>query len=179
MIKALLHRQLNTEERRLGASMDYLRQILDNSLSAFMRFCATLPLTNSRKTLPKDAWHLAQLVSVRKEDCGTCVQIHVNLALSDGLAAEFVQAVLDGDLNGLTSEQREIHDFTQAIVNGGLDPDELRQSIRQRYGEKALIELAYAIASSRTPPTLKKVLGHARTCQQVTIETTVSEQPGG
>ena len=41
--------------------------------------------------------------------------------------------------------------------------------LRQRYGDQGLIELALAIASSRTFPVTKRVLGFAVSCSQVEV----------
>jgi len=77
MLRWLLHRKLNSEEKKLGESVDYLRHVVDVSPGAFLRFASILPFANSRKVLPKDAWFVAQLAAVEHEDCGTCVQITV------------------------------------------------------------------------------------------------------
>ena len=51
-----------------------------------------------------------------------------------------------------------------------IDDDTLRETLRKRYGEHGLIELAYAIASSRIPPTVKRGLGYAKSCSLVAVE---------
>jgi len=47
--------------------------------------------------------------------------------------------------------------------------DELRAEALKRYGKKGLVSLAYTIAASRTYPTIKRVLGHAHTCERVRV----------
>jgi uncharacterized lipoprotein YbaY len=47
--------------------------------------------------------------------------------------------------------------------------DELRAEALRRYGKKGLISLAYAIASARVYPTVKRVLGHAHTCERIKV----------
>lgn len=49
------------------------------------------------------------------------------------------------------------------------DDDTLREKLRARYGNRALIELSFAIASARIPPTVKRVLGYAKSCRMVEI----------
>lgn len=116
MLRWLLRRKLAQEEQRLGESLDYLRHILDVSVTAFLRFAAFMPLANSRKTLPKEAWFTAQLVALQKEDCGTCLQIGVNLARESGVSPQLLQSVLDGRLEDLPAELVDVFHFTQRIV---------------------------------------------------------------
>ena len=170
MLRWLLRRKLAQEEQRLGESLDYLRHILDVSVSAFLRFASFMPLANSRKTLPKEAWFTAQLVALQKVDCGTCLQIGVNLARESGVSPQLLRAVLDGRLEDLPAELVDVFHFTQQVVTATGDEDELRETLRQRYGECGLIELAYAIASSQIPPTVKRCLGYARSCRLVHVE---------
>ena len=171
MLRWFFRRKLNSEEQRLGASMDYLRHIVDVSPTAFLRFAATMPFANSRNVLPADAWFAAQLVALQREDCGPCVQIAVNLAREANVAAALIQAILAGDFASVSPEIRDVCEFTQAT----LDADEracleLRESLRARFSDRGLIELAYAIAASRIPPTIKRTLGYAKHCHEVRVD---------
>jgi hypothetical protein len=47
---------------------------------------------------------------------------------------------------------------------------EARAEALRRYGEQGLVSLAYAIAVPRIYPTIKRVLGHAHTCERVTVD---------
>lgn len=169
MLKNFFHRKLNAEEKKLGASMDYLRHVLDVSPAAFLRFASIMPFANSRKALPPPAWFVAQIVALRAEDCGPCLQITVNLARQQKVASEIVQAAVDGHVDGLPTELANVYRFAQSVVDGN-DDDALRETVRKKYGERGLIEIAYAIASSRIPPTVKRALGYAKSCQAVTID---------
>ncbi len=169
MFRWFIRRKLNAEEKKLGASMDYLREIVDTSPAAFLRFASIMPFANSRKVLCKEAWYVAQLVSLHHEDCGPCLQIAVNLAQNDNVDRSLISAVLDNDQEQLSDEMKDVYEFTQSIVQLDSDPDSLRETLRARYGDRGLIELSYAIASSRVPPTVKRVLGYATSCAKVSI----------
>jgi hypothetical protein len=170
MLRWFLRRQLNVQEKKLGASVDYLRHVVDVSPAAFLRFCSILPFANSRKSLPKDAWFVAQLVTLQHEDCGTCLQIGVNLARKSGLDAGVINAVLAGNTHELSPELLDVVQFTRSVLGaGGEDEEQLREVLRARYGPRGLIELAYAIASSRIPPTVKRCLGYAQSCSAVPV----------
>jgi alkylhydroperoxidase family enzyme len=149
--------------------MDYLRYIVDTSPSLFLRFAAVMPLASSRKVLPKDAWYVASIVSVQHEDCGPCLQIVVNLARKDRVAPALIRATIDGNFDELSPELVDVYQFTKTIASGG-DDDALRETLRSRYGDRGLIELAYAITGGRIPPTVKRVLGYAKSCSLVNIE---------
>lgn len=171
MLRWLINKRLNTEEKNLGESMDYLRYINEKSPFAMLRFAAIAPFANSRKVLSADAWYAAQLVALQHEDCGPCVQIGVNLARKNGVAASLIKCVLSGNWSTLTPELTAICQFTRDAVADKVASEELREAIIDRYSEQGLIELAYAIASAAIPPTVKRVLGYSRSCSVVEIRT--------
>jgi alkylhydroperoxidase family enzyme len=167
MLRWLLKRKLDSEEKKLGESVDYLRHVVDVSPAAFLRFASILPFANSRKTLPADAWFVAQIAAVQHEDCGTCVQITVNLARQAGVDPAVLRAALAGHADELSPELGEVLRFTQLVVAAEADDGQLRELLRSRYGERGLIELSYAIAAGRIPPTVKRALGYAKSCSIV------------
>jgi hypothetical protein len=169
MLRWLIHRRLKAEEKKLGESVDYLHHVVDVSPAAFLRFCSILPFANSRKVLPKDAWFVAQIVALQHEDCGPCLQITLNLARQSGVDAALLRAVLDGNCHELPPEIVDVLRFTQSVTVESGDDDALRETMRRRYGERGLIELSYAIASSRIPPTVKRCLGYAKSCRVVPV----------
>ena len=170
MLRWFFRRKLDAEEKKLGESMDYLRHIVDVSPSLFLRFASIMPFANSRKHLSKEAWFVAQIVTLQQEDCGPCLQITVNLARQQGVSADLIQTVLDRRYGDLPDEIAEVCAFAKSVIEGG-DDEALRDTLRARYGDRALIELSFAIASARIPPTVKRVLGYAKSCRLVEIHT--------
>ncbi len=169
MLRWFLRRKLDSEEKKLGESMDYLRHVVDVSPSAFVRFASLLPFANSRKTLPADAWFVAQVVAAREEDCGPCLQITVNLARQANVDPRVLRAALDRRFEDLPEVLSVVARFAEAVSKATYDEEALRAALRERYGERGLIEATYAIASSRIPPTLKRGLGFARSCKEVAV----------
>ncbi|HEY2892684.1 MAG TPA: hypothetical protein VGJ16_00675, partial [Pirellulales bacterium] len=104
MLRWFLRRRLDAEEKKLGESVDYLRHVIDVSPAAFLRFASILPFANCRKSLPKEAWFTAQIVAVQHADCGTCVQITVNLARQSGVSPALLQAIVNGNTDELRPE---------------------------------------------------------------------------
>ena len=80
MVRRMILKRLDSAERELDGSMDYLRYVLNVSLRAFFKFAEIWPLSEYRRVLPAALYHVARIVAVRHEDCGTCGQIEVDLA---------------------------------------------------------------------------------------------------
>jgi AhpD family alkylhydroperoxidase len=169
MIRYLILKQLDKEERSLGESLDYIRHVLRTSFSAFFKFALFTPLAQHRRKLPAAPYRVARIVATQDEDCGTCVQIEVNLARREGVSSEVIRAVLNNRPEDLTPELAEIYRFAKAVVAAS-EEYELRQRIRERYGEEGLVELAFGMAAARVFPVTKRALGYATSCALIEIE---------
>lgn len=170
MIRNLILKRLDKEERSLGESVDYLRHIVRISLPAFFKFALFTPLAEHRRKLPPTPYRIARIVATQDEDCGTCVQIEVNLARKEGVSADLIRAVLNNCLEALPPELADVHRFAKAVVEASGQEDELRQRIREQYGEEGLVELALGIAAARVFPVTKRALGYATTCALVEVQ---------
>jgi alkylhydroperoxidase family enzyme len=170
MIRYLILKQLDKEERSLGESLEYVRYILRSSLIAFIKFALFTPLAQHRLKLPPTPYRVARIVATQDEDCGTCVQIEVNLARRDGVSSDLIRAVLDQRLDELPPDLADVYRFTKAVVEASGDEEKLRQRIRERYGEEGLVELALGIAAARVFPVTKRALGFATSCALVEVK---------
>lgn len=170
MLHWLISKRLDAAEKKLGASMDYLRYILKTSTTAFFRFTKIMPLAEYRQALPADAYHVARLVAVLAEDCGSCVQIEVNLARQHGVATEVLQVVLEGKLEALPKPLQVVHRFANAVVQQTGDDVELRSEVLKLYGDAGLVELSLGIAVAKMFPTTKRALGYAVSCSKMKVE---------
>src|SRR6478736_5758401 len=103
-MKFLARAVLRRVDKILGVPSDYLRFILDESWVAFYRFLSFMRFANFRQRLPREAWHIARIISTQAVDCGTCVQITVNLALRDRVETRTIQSVLDKRYTELSAE---------------------------------------------------------------------------
>jgi len=169
MIRYLILKQLDREERSLGESVEYVRHILRTSLPAFFKFALFTPLAQHRRKLPAAVYRVARIVATQDEDCGTCVQIEVNLARREGVSGNLICAVLNNRPGDLTPELADVYRFTKAVVEASGEEEELRRRIRQRYGEEGLVELALGIAAARVFPVTKRALGFAKSCAVVEV----------
>lgn len=170
MLGWLVSKRLDAAERQLGVSVDYLRHLYRVSPGGFFKFARILPLAAYRRKLPAEPFHVATLAAVKHEDCGTCVQIGVNMALRDRVPTAVIKATVEGRPEDLSPELADVYHFATSVACADGLETEPRERIRQRWGETALAEMALAIASCRTFPTLKRGLGYATSCARVRID---------
>ena len=170
MIRLLILKRLDALEQTLGESVDYMRHVVRVSLRAFLKFALFTPLAAHGRKLPVVLYHTACFVATRHEDCGTCVQITVNLARHDGVPDELLRTLIAGHPEQLPDEARDVYLFADAVVN--VDEEKaapLRERLRACLGEEGLIELSFAIAAARVFPTVKRGLGYATSCALVEV----------
>lgn len=170
MIRTLAGKRLDAAERELGESHDYMRHILNTSLRAFLRFAKIFPISDYRRGLPADAYHVARIVAARDEDCGTCVQVEVNLGIRSKVEPGILQAVIDRRPDQLPANLRTVYEFVEVLMEKTGADNELRESVRQEYGEEGLVELALAIGASRFLPSVKRTLGYGTACSLVEVK---------
>jgi alkylhydroperoxidase family enzyme len=170
MFRRLILARITAAEKEFGVSLEYCRFIAGVSLRAFFKFAKFLAVDEYRRALPPVPCHVARIVAVKDADCGTCLQIAVNQARKAGVPVEILRAVLDGKLDGLPQDASDAYHFAEAVVTASGEEDALRERIRLKYGDEGLIEMAMAIASSRTFPIIKRALGYAVSCSAVTIQ---------
>ena len=92
------------------------------------------------------------------------------MARRDGVPDNLLRALIASHQDELAADERDVYLFTRAVV----DADEekaapLRECLRARLGEEALIELSFAIAGARVFPTVKRALGYATSCALVEL----------
>ncbi|HYM30746.1 MAG TPA: carboxymuconolactone decarboxylase family protein [Candidatus Cybelea sp.] len=167
----LVEARIVATERRLGVKLDYMREVARASLPVLMRLGRFSALASERPaSLPADIAHLATLAAARADDCGECVQIHVNLARADGIPPEVLRSVLADRLHELPAHLADAVRFAEAVAADDPAMDDFRERIERRIGEGGIAELGFAIAAARFYPTFKRVIGHARSCRVVKIE---------
>ena len=174
MFNRIFERLIERQEQRLGGSLDYLRELREVSTPAFLKVALLTPFTNHRKRLPKTAYHLAKIIVTRHADCGTCLQMALNVSANDGVPEHYIRAVLNRRLEELPIALQEVCEYAQLIAQG-LDDDALRARLVERYGTEGLSELAMAIASAQIYPTLKRAMGHATSCARMELRVSPSQ----
>lgn len=159
MIRWLITKRLYAVEHRQGISLAYLRTILGVSLLHFFKLMKMMPLARFRHRLSPDVYHLARIVTVCHEDCGSSLPMEVQLAKQAGVSVAVLHAALDRNPCALPPDLAEVYLFAEAVATCNGAEEEFREAILRRYDTVGLVELSLAIAVCRVVPTLKHALG--------------------
>jgi AhpD family alkylhydroperoxidase len=151
-------------ERKLGVTLDYLREIAAHAPAAFRLLGRVSQLGHALKPADRHAAHMAALGAALHDDCGTCVQIHINLARREGVAEDVLRRAVMGEAGTLPPLLAAAFRFGEAVAANDPEMHELRDELEARCGKRAVIEMAIAIAFARFYPTIKRALGHAKSC---------------
>jgi hypothetical protein len=169
MLTWLMKRRLDVFERDFGYDTTYVREILDADVKAVMALFKVQGLARYRKDVPREPWYAAALVGSIAEDCGPCTQLGITMAEREGVAADTLRAIVAGDLRAMPDDVVLAYSFAKASLAHDAGADELRDEIVKRWGQRGLISLAFALASSRVYPTVKYALGHGKACTRLTV----------
>ena len=170
MLKWLIRKRLEAFEREFGYDTSCAREILAADTRALLAFGKIGKMGRYRRDVPLAMWYAAGLVSIVHEDCGPCAQLGVTMARRDGVPAAVIAAVLAGDDDALPAEVRLGVEFARAAIAHSPQADPLRERIAARWGERAVISLAFAIAAAKVFPAVKYAMGHGKTCQRLVVD---------
>ncbi|HEX4183651.1 MAG TPA: hypothetical protein VHY34_10375 [Caulobacteraceae bacterium] len=169
MLRYFLSRYITRFERQWSYDASYMRELLDLSPWAFIKFVLVSSLGHGPEA-PPAAVVAAGLVGTLTEDCGPCTQISVDMAVAHGLSPAILQAILAGDTDAMGPDAALGYAFAKASLARDLEAsDRLRDEVIRRWGKKGLTNLALILMASRTYPTLKYALGHGRACSKVVV----------
>jgi len=143
--------------------VSYLEELMDASSGAFKLFEDAMAMGRYQKAAPIELLALAKIAAMRQQDCGPCTELGVKMAREAKVPEEVIQGALHGG-KGLNAEQLDVYQYARGVAaNEELDP-ELLPRLQARYGKEIVAELALGIVATRLYPTLKRALGHAKSC---------------
>lgn len=169
MLRWIARRRLVAFERAFDYDASYMHEMLDVSLTGFMRFSPVAKLAQHREGVPLDAWYAAKIAATLAEDCGPCTQLMVTMAEKEGVGQAVLRGILDGDEQTMGPDAALALRFARATLAHDPRADALREQIVARWGTRALLSLALTIAASRVFPAVKYALGHGRACSRIRI----------
>jgi hypothetical protein len=169
MLRWLLRRRIAAFEREYDYEMGYARDLLRISPRALALFGSIVKVAQFHRDVPAEALYAAKLVATKEEDCGPCTQLAVTMAERAGVAATEIRAVLAGDQRAMGEATRLGFRFAEAVLAHDPAAEEFRAEIVRRWGELALVSLAFAVAATRVFPTVKYALGHGVACSRVAV----------
>ena len=161
---------IRERETMIGVPLDYQRDMAVASPGSALRLQEIGRLIRENQSVPESVAMMAALGAVMAEDCGDCVQIYVNLALKAGVDKTIVKAALENHLSEMPADLKLGFCFGRVVSEN--DPMLLEKgaAVEARFGRKALVDLAMAVALARFYPTVKRALGHSRSCSAIAIE---------
>lgn len=163
MLKKLSKVLLSRNEKRLGASLDYAHKIAESDTGLFLRYAKIFGFLDPRKHLPADAYHTARLCGALTADCGTCVEIEINLAREAGLETALIRDLIANNYEALTPELKAVAELA-SMVTRHQDAPEAREVVSSFYGLNGLIEASYAMNGAALLPSIKRAMGYATGC---------------
>lgn len=169
MIRTIARAALRAWAKRFDYEIGYMEHMLDVSPAAFFKFQKIMSPAQHRAAADAYAYYAAKLIGAVTEDCGPCAQLVVTMARQAGLDDGEIVAVLEGDVARMRPETRLGYDFARSTVDRSTDADAARAAVQARWGEKAVIDLTFAVAFGRVFPMVKAGLGYARSCQRVFV----------
>lgn len=169
MIRRLFKLALQRFERQNGYDVSYSRYVLDHSLPAFWKFARINGFAQHKEDVPRDAYYAAKITSARIADCGPCTQLMVTWAERAKVPEQIIRAVLTRDFASMPADVELVVRFAEAALARDIEADELREKIRSKWGDRAVISLAFAITAGQIFPTVKYALGYGHACTLVRV----------
>ena len=169
MLRWFLRRQVAAFERAWNYDASYLRALIDADPRAMLAFGKLQRIVNYRKDLPPAVYAAAGLVAVMQEDCGPCTQLGIDMAQQGGVDPAVLRAIVARDFAVMPEDVALAVRFAEATLGRNAEADGLRDEVVRRFGQRALISLAFALLAARMYPTMKYALGYGQTCTRLTI----------
>jgi hypothetical protein len=169
MIRWMLRRAIGKFERDWKYDAGYMRDIIDASPRAAWLFSRVTAMGQFRRDIPIEAWCAAGITAVRHEDCGPCTQLGVTMAERAGVSPAVLRAILGDNPAAMPADVALVWKFTRATLAHDPAADDYREAIVKRWGDRALVSLAFAMTAARIYPTVKYALGHGKACTRVVV----------
>jgi hypothetical protein len=169
MVKRVLRRTIESFERKWSYDASYVKEIIDLSPWAAIKFSLATSLGSYRRDVPVAALFAAGITALRSEDCGPCTQLAIDMAERQGVGPEILRAVLKDDEAAMPEEVALAWRFTRATLAHETTADDYRNEVVRRWGPRAVVTLAFAITTARMYPTVKYAMGYGQLCSRVLV----------
>lgn len=169
MLKHIIEKQLTAFEKEWDYSMDYAREVLELGVLVLKKFQDAQAIGSYCEGISSRAHFGVKILAVMAGDCGPCVQLVTDMAAREGVPPEALAALVRGELEALPEDMRLPAEFTRALVARSEELPELRERMRERYGNEGLVSAAYGVINASMYPTLKYALGHGHACAKIGI----------
>ena len=167
MLKIIARTLIKRMENRYDSDMAYAVFLLDKSPEAFAKFMRAGGMLRHRERAPIEAAFTVQLLATLYEDCGSCLQLIVQMAEESGMSTDQIEAVLAGNRDAMHPSVTLAYRYADALLNRRANLAEAREAVRAQWGDKGLIDLALNLQGARLFPMMKQALGFAQLCHRV------------
>ena len=151
-----------------GYDVTYMHELHEASPEGYALFESVIPMASYRKHLSLDASTVARVTVMQHEDCGPCLQLAIDMAKEAGVASDLLRAALDKN-TPMDEPYETLRRYIQNVINNTPIEPETEEKMYSHYGAQGMAELALAIAACRMFPTIKRALGHAKSCSLVSV----------
>lgn len=167
MIRKFLHNTARKMGRHYNYDVSYMHGLIDISPAAAIGL-ARLPKFYKYRgpAAGQAAWTGALLASTLEGDCGPCAQLVIDMALANGADPDSLQACAEGRPKEAGAMGLGFR-FAMLAITADPAADDLRREIEGEFGNKAAVSCAFAAASGRIYPVLKRGLGHGQACRRL------------
>jgi AcrR family transcriptional regulator len=157
-------------EARWNYDATYLHELIDLAPGSIDAVNDLRNLAEYRGPAPAALLHGGVLAAVLREDCGPCAQLNLDFMRAEDADPKNLQALLDREFDKADPVSVLGFRYVEAALGGESDSEAMREEIRATHGSEALAALAYAVLHARAYPTLKRIMGHAKVCQDLQVE---------
>lgn len=148
----------------------YMEEMLEASPQSYEVFENFLPMAGFSNKASLEAINTVRITAIINEDCGSCAQLYVDLAIQAGTNKEIIQDIVYNQGKSLPSDLKALYDFTLAVSNGQTISEDVYENMNTLYGKEVLCEIALAIAATKVFPTIKRVLNHVQSCSLIQVK---------
>jgi hypothetical protein len=153
-----------------GYDTSYMEEMLSVSPASYEVFEGFLPMATFAKATPVDVINVVRITAIKNEDCGTCVQLYVDLAIEAGLGKDVAKEIIFNEGKDLSSELKLVYDFTLAVSNNEVIDSSLFEQMNKAYSREIMMEISLAIAATKVFPAIKRTLNYMKSCSVVQIK---------
>lgn len=164
MIDRITGTLIGRAERRLGAGLDYVRRIAETNLGLLVRYNRIFGFLDPNRHTSTLAYHAVRIRGALAADCGTCVQIEINLASNADVDEAAIDSLLAGRYDELPDDVAAAARLADTVVGQRGDLPDAREAVRVAWGEAGLIELVFAMNGAALLPGIKRGMGYATAC---------------
>ena len=173
MIRSFLNAQIRKFGRRFNYDTSYMHEICAVSPGAVYRLLKLPDFYRYRgQALGQTVWTGALLASTLEGDCGPCAQLVIDMALAAGADRETLRLCAQGRADTAGAMGLGFR-FAEAAIRADPVADKLRSEIISEFGETCALSCAFAAASGRIYPVLKRGMGYGQACQRLDFGDTI------